>query len=80
MLLCPPKIGFVQGNTIVVCCVVVYFLLLRVVRCLRIPIHKKKIGILKFITLALAKMLFSLLSTLPNCYEMHHFTNNSFSA
>ena len=78
MLLCPSKIGFVQGSTSVVCCVVIYFLLLRVIgRYLRIPIHKKKMGILKFITLTLAKMLFSLLSTLPNCYEMHHFTNNS---
>ena len=78
MLLCPSKIGFVQGSTSVVCCVVIYFLLLRVIgRYLRIPIHKKKMGILKFKTLTLAKMLFSLLSTLPNCYEMHHFTNNS---
>ena len=48
MLLCPSKIGFVQGSTSVVCCVVIYFLLLRVIgRYLRIPIHKKKNGDIK---------------------------------
>ena len=42
MLLCPPKIGFVQGSSSVVCCVVIYFLLLKVTgRSLRIPLHQE---------------------------------------
>ena len=42
MFLCPPKIGFLQGSTSVVCCVIIYFLLLWVTgRYLRILIHQK---------------------------------------
>ena len=80
MLLCPQKIGFVQGSTSVVCCVVIYFLLLRVVRCLRIPIHKK-MGILKFITLKHLQRCYShcclLCLITMKCITLQ---NNSFSA